>query len=114
MTTHAVVIAVVVTLTGCASEVNPLLAELPQSEPVPQRIADACDLARTRCSRCHTTDRILSTRMSRPEDWRSAVHRMRLMPGSAIRTDEEARLVSCFVFRMSGNAGLARLSRETP
>ena len=99
---------------ACASDGNSFVAEAPRGEPPPSAVVDACDLARTRCSRCHTPERIQHASNTQPADWQRTVHRMRLMPGSAIRTDEESALVRCFVFRMSGNAGLARLSQETP
>lgn len=99
---------------GCRSEPNPFLAAAPRNEPVPAGIAAACDLARTRCSRCHSVDRILAASLREPAEWQRYVRRMRLMPGSAIKTVEEPTLVRCFVFQTTGNAGLRRLSEEFP
>lgn len=87
---------------ACAGDANPLLSETVHPEPVPVAIVDACDLARTRCSHCHTLDRIVHARFTQRSEWQGYVHRMRLMPGSAIRPDEEGELVSCFVFRITG------------
>lgn len=95
-----------IALVACG-DANPLL-ESPRGEPMPPEIASACDLARTRCSRCHTLDRIVHTSIHEPREWTYYVHRMRTMPGSAIRADEESTLASCFVFRTFGSAGLSR------
>ncbi len=111
MTTR--MIAVIALATACATtDGNPLMT--PQSEPPPAGIVDACELASHRCSRCHSLDRILRSRLVEPNDWRNYVHRMRLMPGSAIPPDEESTLVRCLVFRVGGRAGLEKLARETP
>ncbi|MEO8551135.1 MAG: hypothetical protein ABI678_14215 [Kofleriaceae bacterium] len=90
------------------------MLEAPHGEAMPAEIASACDLARTRCSRCHTLDRIVHRSIAGPRVWQDYVHRMRTMPGSAIRTDEEPVLVRCFVFRSFGSAGVAGLSPGVP
>ena len=112
MTTSAAALLAVV-LVGCAStEPNPLSAT-PHGEAAPADIADACELANRRCSRCHSIDRVARARITEPMQWQSYVHRMRLMPASGIPPEEEHTIVRCLVFRSSGEMGLRRLE-EAP
>ncbi|MEJ7601384.1 MAG: hypothetical protein WKG01_26005 [Kofleriaceae bacterium] len=107
-------IAVLIGALSCAAEPNPFLVAGPRGEPVPAVVVASCNLAHVRCSRCHTLDRVLEARVTEPADWRRYVRRMRLMPDSAIKSAEEPALVRCLVFHTSGNAGLVRMSRESP
>lgn len=91
----------VIALVGACADPNPLVAT-PHGAAMPPPIVAACDLARTRCSRCHTIDRVLNARITTAVEWRSYVHRMRLMPGSAILADEEPQIASCFIYRATG------------
>ena len=101
-------------VSACAVDTNPFLAVAPRGEPVPSAVAASCELARVRCAHCHTLDRVLQARVTEPAEWRRCVRRMRLLPGSAIQTAEEPALVRCLVFHRSGNAGLVRMSGESP
>jgi hypothetical protein len=96
------------------SDQNPFLAAAPRTDPPSPAVVEACQLARSRCSRCHSVDRILTHSAYTPIEWETLVHRMRMMTGSAIHQREEPALVRCFVFKTSGNAGLARMAQETP
>ncbi len=84
-------------LASCADP-NPLLVTNRANTP-PDDIVAACDLARTRCSRCHPIERVTHARITAPDEWRAYVHKMRLMPGSAIPAAEEPVLASCFIYR---------------
>ncbi len=98
---------------GCATEPNPLI-ESPHGERMPAEVTSACELANQRCSHCHPIDRVLRAHIVEPEGWQRYVHRMRLMPGSAIPPAEEPIITRCLVFRTSGSAGLARLAKGAP
>jgi hypothetical protein len=78
--------------------------QAPPDSPVEVRLG--CALAETRCTRCHTVDRILSSSLSSVEHWRSYVHRMRLQPQSGILPDEELPILRCLAYRSFGRAGL--------
>jgi hypothetical protein len=111
MTTSAGVL-VAMLATACATETNPL-AEAPRGEVMPADIARACDLASQRCSRCHSIERVVHAHIVEPQEWQRYVHKMRLMPGSDIPPGEEPVIARCLVFRVAGNAGLAKL-QEAP
>lgn len=99
---------------ACATADSNPLAEPPRGEVAPADIAPACELAARRCSRCHSLDRITRARITEPEDWQRYVHKMRLMPASGIPPVEEPTIARCLVFRVAGNAGLARMGRSEP
>jgi hypothetical protein len=112
MTTRSGVVAmIVIVLGGCVGgDTDPLrVMATPQPEAMPADIGADCDLAARRCTRCHTIDRVLNARIGEPDEWRRYVHRMRLMPSSAIAPDEEFPIAKCLVFRTSGHTGLAQL-----
>ena len=83
--------------------------QAPPESPVEVRLG--CALAETRCTRCHTIDRILNARVNSPNHWRAYVHRMRLQPQSGILPDEEAPILRCLVYRSFGSNGLAELAK---
>ena len=72
-------------------------------------IRTSCALAESRCTRCHTIDRVLAARVESPTHWQAYVHRMRLQPQSGILPDEETPIAQCLVFRTFGAPGLARM-----
>jgi len=80
---------------------------LPDNAPVEVRLG--CALAETRCTRCHTADRIVSAKIESPAHWREYVHRMRLQPQSGILPDEEAPITRCLVFRTFGAEALPQV-----
>lgn len=79
---------------GCAPRAT--LSIAPEAT-APMSVVQACELAQARCSRCHSTDRIVHAHVV---DWQPYVRRMRLMPGSAIPPSEEPVIVRCLAFRM--------------
>lgn len=101
-------------LVACRVDQNPFLAAAPRGDQPPPDVVEACHLARSRCSRCHSVDRILAHAAYTPIEWETTVQRMRVMTGSSIHETEESALVRCFVFKTSGNAGLARMAQESP
>jgi hypothetical protein len=73
---------------------------LPDDAPVDVRLG--CALAETRCTRCHTADRIINARVDKPDHWHAYIHRMRLQPQSGILPDEERPIARCLVYRTFG------------
>lgn len=51
------------------------------------------ELFADRCSRCHSLARPLNARISREDEWRNYVRRMRRQPSSGIAPEDEAPLV---------------------
>jgi hypothetical protein len=92
-----------------AHETNRL--QPPPEAPVEVRLG--CALAETRCTRCHSVDRIISARIVSPTHWQAYVRRMRLQPQSGILPDEERPILQCMVYRSFGASGLASLPPET-
>lgn len=75
----------------------------------PPDIADACDLAARRCSRCHPLERVLLAHVASPGNWVWYVDRMRHQPESGI-TEAEGRVIErCLVFHTFGPEGLSSL-----
>ena len=81
--------------------------EAPPEAPVDVRLG--CALAESRCTHCHTVDRVLNMRVEAPLHWQAYVHRMRLQPQSGILPDEEAPILRCLVYRSFGASGVASL-----
>jgi hypothetical protein len=80
----------------------------------PPDIAQACDLAARRCSRCHPLERPLIAHVTRPTNWVWYVDRMRHQPESGITEDEGRTIVRCLVFHSFGSEGLRSLAEGTP
>jgi hypothetical protein len=68
-----------------------------------------CNIARRKCTTCHTMEMLLASEASTPNAWRLYVHRMRMMPGAGIHAAEEPKIVRCLVYRSFGSAGLSTL-----
>jgi len=68
----------------------------------PPEIRAACDLAQTKCTRCHTTDRIRTAHVTSPSQWKAYVTRMRRNPGSGIDPADGDTIVRCLVYRSFG------------
>jgi len=81
--------------------------DAPPEAPVEVRLG--CALAESRCTHCHTIDRILNARVDAPVHWQDYVHRMRLQPQSGILPDEEPPILRCLVYRSFGAPGVASL-----
>jgi hypothetical protein len=81
--------------------------DAPPEAPVEVRLG--CALAETRCTRCHTIDRVIGTRVDSPVHWQDYVRRMRLQPQSGILPDEEPPILRCLVYRSFGAPGVASL-----
>jgi hypothetical protein len=94
---------------GAQSGGNPLTRGM---ESPSETVLEGCDLAQKKCTRCHTMDRLLATKVGTPDTWRLYVHRMRMMPGAGIRAPEEPKIVKCLVFRSFGSEGLATLEEQ--
>ncbi len=75
----------------------------------PVEIRSGCALAESRCTKCHTLDRVKNARIDSPAHWQAYVHRMRLQPQSGILPDEEDPILRCLVFRSFGAGGVAQL-----
>jgi len=75
---------------------------LADDTPAPPHIRQACAMAETKCTRCHSLDRVLVARMPTPRDWQLQVDRMRLMSASGISPTEGTTIVRCLVFRSFG------------
>lgn len=76
-------------------------------------IREGCDIARKKCTRCHTMDQLLATEVDSPEAWRLYVHRMRLIPGAGIQLSEEPKITQCLVYRSFGDEGLTALEEQS-
>ncbi len=67
--------------------------------PFPAEIEAACELAASRCTRCHTIDRVLLARVESPQHWHLYVERMRRQPGSGFSEAEGHTITRCLVHR---------------
>jgi len=94
---------------GGAPRGNPLISGF---DNMPEDVREACDLARVRCTRCHTIERPLRARVKDPSHWQRYVRRMRLQPDSGISARDEPTLVRCLVFRSFGDEGLKTIEKE--
>ena len=102
MIAHTFGLVIVVWLSACflfEHDTARLLA--PPEAPV--EVRTACAVAESRCTRCHTIDRILNARIDSPASWQIYVHRMRLQPQSGILPDEEAPIWRCLVYHSFGS-----------
>ncbi len=63
--------------------------------PVTPALRDACTMTATRCTRCHTIDRVLVAAASSPVDWQAYVTRMRRMAGSGITEADGVVILRC-------------------
>ncbi len=90
---------------------NPLLRGVPDANAAVQ---EGCYIARDKCTRCHTIERLLTAKPATPVAWQHYVRRMRLMPGASIHEEEEPKIVQCLVYRGFGAKGLASLEGEAP
>jgi hypothetical protein len=88
-------------------------ARLQVAPEAPVEIRMGCALAESRCTRCHTIDRVLNAHVDSPTHWQAYVHRMRLQPQSGILPDEEPPILRCLVYRSFGSAGVASLPPES-
>jgi hypothetical protein len=78
--------------------------------PVEARaVRSSCELAETRCSRCHTLDRVVLHEPASPRGWQDEVARMRRIAGSTISRTDGDSIVRCLVYRSFGPAGLSAL-----
>ena len=113
MTTRVIAIAIVVSLCACFMfESDTARLQAPPDAPVDIRLG--CALAESRCTRCHTIDRILNARVISPHHWQAYVHRMRLQSQSGIQPDEESPILHCLVYRTFGSNGIASLQEARP
>jgi hypothetical protein len=104
------VFAIIGSLSACFLFEHETRLTVPETSPVDIRLG--CALAESRCTRCHTVDRILNARVDSPSHWRDYVHRMRLQPQSGILPDEESPILHCLVYRSFGSPGVTTLDNE--
>ena len=82
-------------IAACAGEPRGLLTGAPTPTP---DIAQACELATRRCSRCHPIERVMMSRGIGPARWEMYVEQMRLKPSSGISPAEAATIFRCLQF----------------
>jgi hypothetical protein len=87
---------------------------LTEGRAPPPDVAEACDLAARRCSRCHPIERLLLAHVASPSHWTWYVERMRHQPESGITEGEGRIIVRCLVFHSFGPEGLSSLTEVTP
>ena len=82
---------------------GPALGQLlPDQERAPVRIRESCTIAATKCTRCHSIDRVLVAQVQSPHQWETYVGRMRRMTASGISEADAPRIVECLVYRSFG------------
>ncbi len=87
---------------------------VPAGEQIGDDVRAGCELAATKCTRCHTIERLLRARVPSPRTWQRYVARMRLMPGAGIGASDEPAIVRCLVYRSFGDDGLRALEEAAP
>jgi hypothetical protein len=112
-TDRGVGLALVVAIAGCGAGEAPGRVLTAGRSPPPE-IADACDLASRRCSRCHPLERLLLAHVATPGNWVWYVDRMRHQPESGITEPEGRVIVRCLVFRSFGPEGISSLGEGSP
>jgi hypothetical protein len=78
----------------------------------PAEIREACALTSSKCSRCHTIDRVLVVQVTSPRQWETYVARMRRMSGSGISEAEGQVIVRCLVYRSFGPSAVSGGPRD--
>jgi hypothetical protein len=76
---------------------------LPDGDPAPAEIREACTVTAVKCTRCHSIDRVLVAQVSSPHQWEAYVARMRRMTASGITEEDMPRIVQCLVYRSGRN-----------
>lgn len=71
---------------------------------IPQEKQAEYNLFADRCSRCHTLARPLNAGITREDEWRNYVRRMRRQPSSGIAPEDEAPLVRFLVWYSANRA----------
>ncbi|MEO8706132.1 MAG: hypothetical protein ABI867_39245 [Kofleriaceae bacterium] len=104
--------AVALVLSGQACTQGHDPASLALDTSATTTIRGDCSLARVRCSRCHSIERVERAHIAAPRQWRDYVRRMRLMPGSGVPPEEEWPITRCFVYLTSGQRGVDELALE--
>lgn len=66
--------------------------------PPPPEIEQACQLATTKCARCHPIERVTVARGVGPARWSMYVDEMRLKPSSGISPSDAQIILSCLRF----------------
>lgn len=68
----------------------------------PPEIRRACAVMTTRCSKCHSPDRINAVKVAQPVGWERLVNRMRVQPSSGISPADQDPIVRCIVYSKFG------------
>ena len=71
---------------------------------IPQEKRSEYNLFADRCSRCHSLARPLNAGITREEEWRNYVRRMRRQPSSGIAPEDEDTLVRFLVWYSANRA----------
>jgi hypothetical protein len=111
--TDPVLAAIALLLAACGAR-GPAGRMLTEGRAPPPDVAEACDLAARRCSRCHPIERLLLAHVTRPASWIWYVDRMRHQPESGISEPEGKIIVRCLVFHSFGPEGLGSLQEVSP
>jgi hypothetical protein len=93
----------IATLAGCQAFARTEGLELSR---VPAEHREDYALFADRCSRCHSLARPLNAGITREDEWRNYVRRMRRQPSSGISPEDEAPLVR-FLLWYSANRATA-------
>lgn len=99
---------------ACAFPPTPIELLLPEPELADPALRDACAVTATKCTTCHTLERVVVLRVASPRDWRPVVERMRLMRSSGISVADADVILHCLVVRSFGPHGLSELDPSTP
>ena len=87
---------------GCG---RPVAVLLPDPTGAPPEIREACARAEEKCTRCHTTDRIVAAGPQTRFALEKQVTRIRLMPSSGISKADATIIVECLVYRSQLRTG---------
>lgn len=102
MTTRTFAVVLLTAVASCGAgghQMGALDALTNGYAPFPSDVEDACRLAASRCTRCHSIDRVILARVESPEHWHNYVERMRRQPQSGISMDDGEVITRCLVFR---------------
>jgi hypothetical protein len=91
-------------LTGCQTFARTDGLEVSQ---IPQDKRAEYNLFADRCSRCHSLARPLNAGITREEEWRNYVRRMRRQPSSGIAPEDEEPLVRFLVWYSANHSSVA-------
>ena len=92
----AVVVVLAQLLVACADAPRGLMTGT--SSPPPPDIQQACDVATSKCARCHPIDRVVVSIGIGIGRWQMYVEQMRLKPSSSISPEDADVILRCLRF----------------